>query len=130
MERKKIRSFTDLNAWKEAYKLVIMIYGETESFPKKEMFGLTSQMRRAAVSVASNIAEGFCRFSNKDKYQFYTISHSSLIELQNQSLIARGLKYLGSEGFDKIAGQTIAVAKLISGIKKNKKPVDIQDTKY
>ena len=70
----KIRNFTDLNAWKESHKLVLEIYRITKNFPREEIFGLTSQMRRAAVSVTSNIAEGFGRYSGKEQVQFFYIS--------------------------------------------------------
>jgi four helix bundle protein len=118
MENTKIKSFTDLNAWKESHKLVLMIYRETEKFPKSEMFGLTNQIRRAAVSVVSNIAEGFSRITTKDKCHFYSMSHGSLTELQSQLIIARDLKFLGKDKFDDIAMQTIEVAKLLSGLKR------------
>ena len=75
-------------------------------------------MRRAAVSVVSNIAEGFSRNSVKDKCHFYSMSHGSLTELQSQLLIARDLNFLNKEDFDKIAHQTVEVAKLISGLKR------------
>ncbi|MDO9509740.1 MAG: four helix bundle protein [Candidatus Magasanikbacteria bacterium] len=70
MEVKTIKSFTELNAWKEGHKLVLLIYKETENFPDKEVFGLTSQMRRCAVSITSNVAEGFSRITLKDKNNF------------------------------------------------------------
>lgn len=72
--KKRIQSFTDLEAWKEGHKLVILIYKGTEKFPQKEIFALTSQMRRCAVSITSNIAEGFGRQSYKEKVQFYSIA--------------------------------------------------------
>ncbi len=118
MENAKIKSFTDLNAWKESHKLVLMIYKETENFPKSEMFGLTNQIRRAAVSVVSNIAEGFSRLTVKDKCHFYSMSHGSLTELQSQLLIARDLNFLDKKVFDDIARQTVEVAKLLSGLKR------------
>lgn len=114
----KIKSFTDLRAWREAHQLVLMIYRATESFPAKEQFGLTIQMRRAAVSITSNIAEGFCRSTAKDKRQYYIRSEGSLIELQNQSLIARDIAYLSGEVFGEIANQTVNVHKLINGLKR------------
>ena len=87
----KIRRFTDLNAWKEGHKLVLMIYNFTKNFPKEEIFGLVSQMRRCSVSITSNIAEGFSRQSYKEKAQFYAISLGSVTELQNQLLIAKDI---------------------------------------
>ena len=117
---KKIKSFTDLYAWQEAHKLVLMVYEITNKFPKEEMFGLTMQMRRCSVSVSSNIAEGFSRNSNKEKIQFYSISHGSLTELQNQLIVARDVKFITKEEFNKIAQQTIIVHKLITGLKKIK----------
>lgn len=120
MEKTKIKSFTDLNAWREGHKLVLMIYKVTKEFPREEMFGLISQMRRAAVSVTSDIAEGFSRNTAKDKCQFYSIAHGSLTELQNQLIIARDIKYISKEDFSKIAQQTIVVHKLITGLKKIK----------
>lgn len=117
---KKIKSFTDLYAWQEAHKLVLMVYKITNKFPKEEMFGLTMQMRRCSVSVSSNIAEGFSRNSNKEKVQFYSMSHGSLTELQNQLIVARDVKFMSREEFNKIAQQTITVHKLITGLKRIK----------
>jgi four helix bundle protein len=88
MESEKIYSFTDLKAWKQGHELVLFVYEITKHFPQNEVFGLTSQMRRAVVSITSNIAEGFSRISNKEKAQFYSIALGSLTEIQNQSYIA------------------------------------------
>jgi len=116
----KIRSFTDLYAWQEGHKLAVMIYKETEKFPQKEIFGLVNQMRRAAVSVTSNIAEGFCRSTSKDKYQFYTIALGSLNELHSQLIIARDVGYLSGDPFDSTVNQVTIVHKLINGLKRIK----------
>ncbi len=116
----KIKSFIDLYTWKEGHKLVLMIYNATDNFPQKEVFGLVSQMRRCAVSITSNIAEGFSRSTNKDKYQFYSIAQGSLTELQNQLLIARDVGFLNTEKFQEIAKQTVVVNKLINGLKRIK----------
>src|SRR3990167_7288906 len=113
-----IRSFTDLNAWKEGHQLVLMIYKITRSFPSDERFGLTNQIQRAAVSITSNIAEGFSRSSTKEKIQFYRISLGSLTEIQNQIIIARDLKYMDQITFSEVAEQSITVSKLINGLLK------------
>ena len=116
-----IKNFTDLVAWKEGHKLVLMIYSSTRNFPKEEIFGLTSQIRRAAVSVTSNIAEGFSRNSNKDKLQFYYICLGSVCELQSQILIAKDVSYLLEDQYIKLTDQSIVVQKLINGMIKKMK---------
>jgi len=112
----RIKSFTDLSVWKEGHKLVLMIYKATQTFPPEEKFGLINQIRRAAVSFTSNIAEGFSRNSAKEKIQFYYTALGSLSEVQNQLLVSRDLLYLTRDMFDKIAEQTITANKLISGL--------------
>lgn len=120
-EKKKIQSFTDLEVWREAHKLVLMIYKSTKTFPKEETFGLTSQMRRAVVSITSNIAEGFSRYSYKEKVQFYAMAHGSLTELQSQLLIVRDIKYLDEKNFSQLYDQSIIVHKLLNAfIKKTR----------
>ena len=114
----KIRSFTDLKAWQESHKLVLDIYGFTNNFPQREIFGLSSQMRRAAVSITSNIAEGFSRITNKDKAQFYSISLGSLTELQSQLYVARDIGYINKADFLKIFDKIILVSKLLNGLKR------------
>jgi four helix bundle protein len=122
-EEQKIKSFTDLNAWKIGHQLVLMVYKETKNFPKEELFGLTSQLRRCAVSVTSNIAEGFSRQSYKEKIQFYHVSQGSVTELQNQLLIARDVQYLSHEKFQEIAKQAVAAHKIINGLIKKSKEI-------
>lgn len=82
LKNKKIKSFTDLKAWKEGHKLVLLIYQITKDFPENEIYLLTSQIRRAASSITANIAEGFGRKSYKEKIQFYYKSQGSLNELK------------------------------------------------
>jgi four helix bundle protein len=122
-EVKKIKSFTDLNTWKKAHQLALMIYRITEDFPKKEMFGLTSQLRRAAVSITSNIAEGFSRQSYKDKIHFYHMAQGSNTELQSQLLIARDIGYLKPDEFNKTAKQSVETHKLLNGLIKKSKSI-------
>jgi len=122
-ESRKIKSFTDLNAWKEGHKLVLEIYKITSEFPKEEQFGLTIQLRRAGVSFTSNIAEGFSRNSYKEKLQFYSMALGSLTEIQNQLLVAKDVGYISKEEFDKIAEQTITVNKITNGLIKKSKSI-------
>ena len=114
-----VKSFTDLICWQKGHKLVLKTYVLTKKFPSDERFGLTNQMRRAAVSITSNIAEGFSRHSYADKKHFYSMSQGSLTELENQLLIARDIGYLHDEDFRMIAEMAIEVHKLITGLIKS-----------
>ena len=115
----KINSFKDLSAWQKAHILVLEVYKATKKFPKEEIFGLISQMRRCAVSIASNIAEGFSRNFAKEKIQFYFRAKGSLTELQSQLLISLDLGYLNKNSFSKINDMTIEVHKIINGLIKS-----------
>jgi len=115
----KIKSFTDLNAWKESHKLVLMVYKTTKDFPSDERFGLSNQLRRAVVSISSNIAEGFSRRSQEDKNHFYFMAQGSNTEVQNQLLIARDVGYINKDNFKENANQTVVVNKLINGLIKS-----------
>ena len=112
----RIVYFTDLNAWKEAHKLVLEVYKITKKFPQEELFALTSQMRRAAVSITSNIAEGFSRRSYKEKSNFYAMAQGSLTELKNQFFIARDISYISGSEFQKSTEQATLVHRLLQGI--------------
>lgn len=116
VESDKIKSFTDLIVWKDGHRLVLDIYKTTNNFPDNEIFGLTSQLRRAVVSFTSNIAEGFSRYSFKEKAQFYSMALGSLTESQNQLLIARDVGYMSKEDFDKLADITIKLSKMINSL--------------
>lgn len=115
----KIQSFTDLIAWQKARELIIEVYVVAQEFPKSEIFSLISQIKRAAISIAANIAEGFSRKTKKDKTQFYFIALSSLTELQSHLVIARDLSYLTQENFIKLSKITIEISKLIHSLIKN-----------
>ena len=120
---KKIRNFTDLYAWQEGHTLAKSIYETTKSFPADERFGLTNQIRRAAVSITSNIAEGFSRSSYKEKAQFYSMALGSLTEVQNQLLIARDIKYSSLNTIDSLLQQSELVSKLINGLIKKSRTI-------
>jgi four helix bundle protein len=110
-----IKSFTDLQTWKEGHQLVISIYEITKTFPKEETYSLTDQMRRAAVSVTSNIAESFGRQGYKEKIQFYYLAQGSLIELKNQLLVAKDVGYLKQNNFNKLMSHADLAHKLLQG---------------
>ena len=118
---RKIARFTDLIAWQTAHALVLAVYKITTKFPKEEQFGLASQLRRAAVSVSSNIAEGFSRDTYNDKKHFYIMSHGSLTELQNQLLVARDVNYISMEEFNRVAELTVDAIKPLVGLIKSTK---------
>ena len=103
MEEKKIKikNFRDLDVWKLAMEIVTDIYEYTKNFPKEEVYSLVSQMRRAAVSVASNIAEGFNRYHNKEYRQFLYIALGSCAELETQMEVSFLLGYITQSGRDK-----------------------------
>ena len=115
----KIVDFTDLIVWQKAHHLVLAIYGITNKFPSYEKLGLVSQMQRAAVSITSNIAEGFARRSKKEKLQFYYIALSSLSELRNQILISKDLDYINIQAFNLLENQLIEVRKILNGLVKS-----------
>jgi four helix bundle protein len=121
MNNGKIYSFTDLNAWKEAHELVLLLYKTTKNFPKSEAYSLVDQIRRAGVSIVSNIAEGFSRESYREKIQFYAISRGSVTEIQSQLLISRDLSYLPRNEFNSLSEKSVIVHKLLSGLIKSSK---------
>lgn len=114
----KIKNFTDLSAWQFAHKLVVETYNATKVFPSTEQFGITNQMRRSAVSITSNIAEGFSRATKADKNHFYTMALGSLTELQSQLLVSRDVHYLTEATCDELTELTIIVQKLVNGLMK------------
>lgn len=109
----KIRSFRDLEIWKRGINLVEDIYEITKPFPKEEKYGLISQMRRAAVSVPSNIAEGFGRFHSKEYRQFLHISLGSCAELITHIVIAERLKYISKRISDELSQEVSEISKMI-----------------
>ena len=98
-----IKTFTDLEVWRTGHQLVLEVYKATNNFPKEELFGLVSQMKRSSASITANIAEGFGRRHSKEKEQFYLISAGSLFELKDQMLIAKDVGYINSDIFMELA---------------------------
>ena len=108
-----------LEAWQQSMKLVKQIYKSTATFPREELYGLTSQMRRAAVSIPSNIAEGAARETTPEFLRFLYIARGSLAELETQALIARDLNYLSDA--DSLLEGTGRVSVLLNGLIRNLK---------
>jgi len=109
------KKYTELNVWIEARKLVSVIYSTTKFYPKDEQFGLTAQMRRCAVSIPSNIAEGCGRNHKKDSLQFFYISRGSLYELETQLYVSCDLSYINSDQLTIVLSQLEVVRKLLNG---------------
>jgi len=112
----KINKFTDLEAWIEAHKLTLLVYKITQSFPKTEIYGLVSQLRRAAVSVESCIAEGFCRYHYKDRLNFYYDARGSVGEIQSQTIDAKDLNFVNEEMFRQVFDQAEKVGVILGGL--------------
>lgn len=116
-----VRDFRDLVAWQKAMDLVVLVYQGTASLPKEEIYGLTAQMRRAAVSIPSNIAEGHARRTTPDFLHFLSIARGSLKELETQVLIARRLDFINEKQESELTGLTAEVSRIISGLTRSLK---------
>ncbi|WP_159799297.1 four helix bundle protein [Flavobacterium sp. MK4S-17] len=110
----EIKGYKDLLIWQKGIELVKAIYKCFESFPKDEIFGLQSQMKRAVISVPSNIAEGWGRNSTKNYIQFLRIARGSLFELETQLIIARELNFLSEVKFNEISGLITEESKMLN----------------
>src|SRR5260370_33970288 len=109
-------SYKDLIAWKKGMQLVEAIYDTTDSFPQHEICGLTSQLRRAAISIPSNIAEGQAHYSNREFIRFLRHSRGSLAEIETQLLIAQNRGYVPKERDDELLQQTDELGRVLSGL--------------
>jgi len=109
------RRYTELNVWIEARKLVAAVYGVTGNYPKEELFALVNQLRRSAVSIPSNIAEGCGRNTKKDSLQFFYIARGSLYELETQIYLSFDLNYINKITLQELLDKLEVVRKLLSG---------------
>ena len=109
-------SYTDLIAWNKAMDMAEAIYHVTDSFPKREIFALTQQLHRAAISVPSNIAEGHARFAPRDFRHFLRLSRGSIAELETQLRLARRLGYLSEADLRPIMEQVSEVGRVLTGL--------------
>ncbi len=117
-------TFRNLLIWQKSMDLVTKIYNSTQKFPKEELFGLTSQIRRSATSIPSNIAEGYGRDSNKEYLRFLNISISSLFEMQTQIEIAKNINYINETDFNKIYEDSREIERMLTSFIKKIKERD------
>jgi four helix bundle protein len=110
----KLQRFEDLTVWRKAHQLVLEVYRMTASFPKEEKFGLVSQMRRAAVSIPANIAEGFKKTGSRDKANFYNIAQGSLEELRYYLILSTDLGYASDTAVQQAT--TAEIGKMLHGL--------------
>ena len=113
------KSFKKLTVWQKAYKFVLNIYKQTEKFPPSELYGLSSQIRRASVSILANIAEGSERQHKKEFVQFLSIARGSLAEVETYLMLAKDLGYFKEEDFTELEEQRKEIGKLLRGLYKS-----------
>ena len=111
-----MRSYRDLNVWKDGMDLAVEIYAATRSFPSEERFGLVQQMRRAAVSIPSNIAEGYGRRTARQRYNFLENALGSVFELETQTELSSRLEFLTDEHFQKLAETIRGIGKGLTSL--------------
>ena len=116
MERSTINSYRDLKVWKDAMTLAEACYGETRSFPREEMFGLTSQIRRAATSVAANIAEGHGRETPGSFVQFLRVAQGSLKELETHVILSNRVGHLNTPSADRLLARCDDLGKMVRAL--------------
>ena len=114
-----MRNFRELNIWKRSFALVTQVYQLSETFPSTEKFGLMLQIRRCAVSIPSNIAEGCGRNTDKDLLRFLDISMGSAFELETQLLLAEQLEFIKNQNIAEVINELHEIQKMITGFKKS-----------
>jgi four helix bundle protein len=124
-----IQSYRDLEVWQKAMELVVECYQITKSFPKNEVFGLASQLQRAAVSIAANISEGHARQHTKEFLQSLSIAYGSLAELETHIEIAKRLGYIAAETAVELIDKTSTIGRMLNGLRRSleKKRNEVQN---
>lgn len=125
MQQENQNGYRKLLVWQKADELTFQVYSTTKNFPKDELFGLISQMRRAAVSVPANIVEGYARFSKKEKSQFYNIAHGSLTELEYYLDLSFRLKYISDNEHSQLTNLRSEVGRLLNGLMKKNRSLSL-----
>jgi len=111
-----MKTYKDLIVWQKAYCLAVGIYKTTKTFPANEIYGLTSQLRRASVSIASNLAEGSKRGTKKDFAQFIRIAQGSTAEIETQLMIAKEIDYLNEKDFNLLMDELNQISRMLTGL--------------
>ena len=119
MEQQQQNGYRSLVVWQKADELAFQVYLITKNFPKEEMFSLTSQMRRASLSVPANIVEGYGRNSQKEKFNFYNIAKGSLTEIEYYIDFSFRLKYINQDSYIKLVGLRNDIGRLLNGLMKS-----------
>jgi four helix bundle protein len=119
LEAIDVRGYQDLKVWQLGIEISLTIYRITDHFPQREVYGLSSQLRRAAVSISSNIAEGHSRGATKDLIRFLAIARGSVAELETQLIIARRLEYLPAPQFDKLMSMLDEESRMLAGLRRS-----------
>ena len=115
-------NFEKLDVWQKAVVLADLVYSQTRNFPNEERFGLTNQMRRAAISISSNIAEGSSRMSQADFSRFIEIAAGSVFEVTSQAFIAKKQRFLSEDGFQSVYEATEELSRMLSGLRRSLSP--------
>jgi four helix bundle protein len=116
MAEAAVQSFRNLKVWERAHVLTLDVYQSSKSFPREEMYGLTSQMRRASASIGANIAEGSCRRGDIDFARFLQMAAGSASELEYHLLLAKDLKLLQTPDYQRLSGQAIEVKRMLASL--------------
>lgn len=116
-----IESFQDSDAWSSAHEFTLSVYRESSHFPKAELFGITSQLRRAASSIAANLAEGYGRHSTRELLRFTRIANGSLQEAKYFLVLARDLTHLDNDQFTRLWKQAVRTGQLLGGLERSLK---------
>ena len=111
--------FENLEVWHKSMSLAKSVYEFTKTFPKSELYGLSSQLQRAVVSIPSNIAEGSVRFSAKEQIRFYEVSYGSLMETLSQLILAENLNYINKEQLEEIRQEICSISRMLNALTKS-----------
>jgi four helix bundle protein len=111
-----MRDFRQIKVWEKAHRLALEIYKATAGFPKEELYGITSQLRRASASIPANIAEGFGRGGNVELARFLQIGMGSAYEVEYHALLAKDLGFIGEDAYDRLATQLIEVKRMLAAL--------------